>query len=151
MSAVKSNGSKFFLISRAAFVSSSFVAIHDFQLIRLGRFRTRGAANTSLQTILQPIKALKMLLTKLPSKLERETSFYSCEHISPIIKLCQEVWDTSVRKLCVCVCVCVCSKTNRFWQEKYRSLKDYDVCVCVTSEGGVSLGTVSNPTPILRP
>ncbi len=51
-----------YIISGAAFVSSSFVARHDFQLIRLGRFRTRGSANTSLQPILQPIKAFNMSL-----------------------------------------------------------------------------------------
>ena len=44
----------------------------------------------------------------VPPKLQREPSLYSSEHIATIIKLSQEVRDTSVCKLCVCVRVCVC-------------------------------------------
>ncbi len=60
---------------------------------------------------------------------------WSCEHISPIIKLCQEVWDTSVRKLCVWwewggVCVCVGGGWVSVWGGMYARF----VSVCV---GGV--------------
>ncbi len=69
----------------------------------------------------------------LPHELETYYNLYSviwlfvCEHISPIIKLCQEVWDTSVHKLCVCVCVCVCG-----WVVGGRCVS---VCVCVCGGG----------------
>ncbi len=66
---------------------------------------------------------------------------WSCEHISPIIKLCQEVWDTSVRKLCVWggwvvgvgrgVCVCGGGWVS-VWGGMYaRFVSVCVLCVCV--------------------